>query len=354
MSGGERSPVDVIVIGAGIAGLTAAVTAQQQGLRAVVLEARSRVGGRVHSLLTKNGTVDLGATWFWHNEPMTASLCEQLDIATFEQYVDGDGLFEPVGQVPQRLQGNPIDAPALRFTGGAGQLARRLGGLLAPGSLHLATPVSAIVVTDSGVQARTGSDTFEAQNVVLAVPPALAVEQIRFTPELPQDVWDVAARTSVWMGDMVKAVAIFDRAFWRDEHLAGSAVSYVGPFRELHDHSGPEGAPAALFGFAPVARFAGSTTPEVVDAFTAQLSRLFGADSPAPGEVQVVDWRSERYTAPAVAHPEASSANYGHAVFQQSVHERVRWASTETATAFAGHIEGGIRAGAAAVRSLTG
>ena len=60
----ERGPaLDVIVIGAGIAGLTAASELVRQGYRVKVLEARDRVGGRVWSTALAGQTVDLGAQW---------------------------------------------------------------------------------------------------------------------------------------------------------------------------------------------------------------------------------------------------------------------------------------------------
>ncbi len=46
----RRHDFDVIVVGAGLSGLNAALTAHQQGARVLVLEARDRVGGRMHTL----------------------------------------------------------------------------------------------------------------------------------------------------------------------------------------------------------------------------------------------------------------------------------------------------------------
>ncbi|MGX1583286.1 flavin monoamine oxidase family protein [Microbacterium sp. NPDC055502] len=54
--------VDTVVVGAGVAGLTAARLLQDAGRTVVVLEARDRVGGRVHTDRT-DGATDLGASW---------------------------------------------------------------------------------------------------------------------------------------------------------------------------------------------------------------------------------------------------------------------------------------------------
>ncbi len=55
---------DVIVIGAGMAGVTAARTLQQQGYQVVVLEARNRIGGRIWTNRSLNQIpLDLGASW---------------------------------------------------------------------------------------------------------------------------------------------------------------------------------------------------------------------------------------------------------------------------------------------------
>ena len=53
----------IIVIGAGIAGISAAKKIQDQGKEVLVLEARERLGGRIHTSQIGNNHVDLGATW---------------------------------------------------------------------------------------------------------------------------------------------------------------------------------------------------------------------------------------------------------------------------------------------------
>lgn len=54
---------DVIIVGAGMAGLCAAQILQQKGLRVIVLEARNRIGGRTWTDEIAGTPLDLGASW---------------------------------------------------------------------------------------------------------------------------------------------------------------------------------------------------------------------------------------------------------------------------------------------------
>lgn len=79
----------VIVVGAGLAGLGAARALRDRGIEVVVLEARDRIGGRVH---TTAGGVDLGAHWIHGSEgnPLT-NLARQLGVPTV--FVGGDSSY---------------------------------------------------------------------------------------------------------------------------------------------------------------------------------------------------------------------------------------------------------------------
>jgi polyamine oxidase len=62
--GGVTGPVErVLVVGAGIAGLTAANALTEAGVDCVVLEGRTRIGGRLHTADLDGAPVDLGGSW---------------------------------------------------------------------------------------------------------------------------------------------------------------------------------------------------------------------------------------------------------------------------------------------------
>jgi len=63
MTGNGGNPDDVIVIGAGLAGLTAALALESAGCRVRVLEAQDRVGGRVHSMRQLGSNKEAGGTY---------------------------------------------------------------------------------------------------------------------------------------------------------------------------------------------------------------------------------------------------------------------------------------------------
>lgn len=65
--------VEVIIIGAGMSGLSAARELNKHGIKCIILEARDRVGGRVHTVKPWGIATDLGASWIHqiNNNPLT-------------------------------------------------------------------------------------------------------------------------------------------------------------------------------------------------------------------------------------------------------------------------------------------
>jgi monoamine oxidase len=75
------SAFDVIVIGAGLAGLTAALELEAAGCRVKVLEAQQRVGGRVHSMRQLGNTKEAGGTYIGAGYKRLIGAAEKLGVA---------------------------------------------------------------------------------------------------------------------------------------------------------------------------------------------------------------------------------------------------------------------------------
>lgn len=80
---------DVVVVGAGLAGLRTADLLRQSGLRVLVMEARDRVGGRTWSTELAGAPVELGAQWVGPGQPRMLALLDELGLATHPVAHDG-------------------------------------------------------------------------------------------------------------------------------------------------------------------------------------------------------------------------------------------------------------------------
>ena len=101
---------DVIIVGAGAAGLAAAGTLTRAGRRVVILEARDRIGGRIHTLHSSSLPVpiELGAE-FIHGEPdEILDLVAAHGLTTFDvgegHQVFENGTLQPVGAFWNRVE----------------------------------------------------------------------------------------------------------------------------------------------------------------------------------------------------------------------------------------------------------
>jgi monoamine oxidase len=115
----ERIDVDVVVVGAGLAGLTAARQLEIAGKQVVVVEARDRLGGRVHSHRFAGGpTVEVGGQWIGPTQLRVNRLVTELGLETFPTYSDGEQLLDYRG-TRKRFTGEtpPLNPIALADVG---------------------------------------------------------------------------------------------------------------------------------------------------------------------------------------------------------------------------------------------
>lgn len=255
--------LDVVVIGAGAAGISAARELKAVGRQVLILEARKRIGGRAFTDSSLGPAYDAGAMYIhWAERNPWVKIAADLGIATrdepwgggFQLFASGKPMPESdrmrrrsvFGQIDRRLETvditkrdmsvaellgelgpdmAPIASSGLLLSigeesgrisardyqrlwsgddlvvpSGYGNLVARYGEGL---DIRLDEPVSAIRWDGPGVEVTTRSGTLTARACIVTVPVGvLKAGSIRFTPELPARTRD--ALNGMVMGALTK------------------------------------------------------------------------------------------------------------------------------------------------------
>ncbi|WP_347109081.1 NAD(P)/FAD-dependent oxidoreductase [Paenarthrobacter sp. S56] len=96
---------DVVIVGAGPSGLTAARELKKAGLSVAVLEARDRVGGRTWTDTIDGAMLEIGGQWVSPDQTALMGLLEELGLKMYPRYRDGESVY--IG----------ADGKATRYTG---------------------------------------------------------------------------------------------------------------------------------------------------------------------------------------------------------------------------------------------
>ncbi|WP_237191872.1 flavin monoamine oxidase family protein, partial [Rothia nasimurium] len=102
---------DVVIIGAGPSGLTAAYRLQQAGHSVAVLEARHRVGGRTWNGDLDGAFIEIGGQWVSPDQTALKALLKELGLTTFSRYREGDSIYKTLDGQVKRYSGDifPVD-----------------------------------------------------------------------------------------------------------------------------------------------------------------------------------------------------------------------------------------------------
>jgi monoamine oxidase len=437
--------VDVAVVGAGLCGLTAARRLQAAGRSVHVIEADTRVGGRVWTGAASDGTpLNYGATFIGPGQDKIAALATELGIQTYATYNTGNNVLYFNGQrqtytgtIPPLDPATLVDAQRLllqldqmakqidpaapwktakaaewdgqtfetwklsntplpntrklmdlainavfsveprdisllyvlfyirsagslellintdggaqerQFTGGSQQIPMRLAQLVGADNVTTGSPVRSIRTADGTSIVISDQITVQARRVIVAVPPTMAT-RIEYVPGL------AARKDQLYQhlpfGSIGKSIAVYPTAFWRDQGLTGQATSDTGPMKATFDISPDGGRPGVMMGFIDgqdARDFSLLSAAQRRKACLDQFAVYFGDAARNPREYQDVLWDEQPLHRGCPVCVPGPGVLTGYTDALHAADGAIHFASTETATVWAGYMDGAVRAGEA-------
>lgn len=344
----------IILIGAGLSGLLTAYRLKNVGIPFKILEARARVGGRINTVTTAGNTpVEMGATWFGNQHQHLIALLEELGIGSFEQYMNGQVLYQPFSTSPAESIQIPSQAPSYRISGGTSNLIHTLYQKLDKSDILLNQTVRQIKFKGNSVQV-IAEETFEGDKVLLAIPPKLWAKKIRFNPPLPPDLIRIAEHTHTWMEDSIKVALSYSEPFWQVENLSGTLFSNTGPITEFYDHCNQERTKYALCGFMN-SSYKSLSDAERRYSVIHQIKSVFGAKAEKFIDYTECIWSNQPHTFEASNIALYPHQNNGNPIFSRSFFDdKLMISSSESASKFPGYMDGAVYAANIIARKLIG
>lgn len=356
----------VVIIGGGLAGLTAARLIHQLGIDFRLLEARAVLGGRVLSVDSfgqpSADGFDLGASWYWPAmQPGIHGLVQELRLPTFTQESEGDVIFQRMSrEAPRRYKAQSALYESQRLVGGTGALIAALAVSIPAKSVQLGARVTRAVLQDRRVVLEYTTEagatqTIEAFQAIFALPPRLLEATVSFSPTVEPAITQRWRETPTWMAPHAKFFAFYERPFWKEAGLSGTAQSMAGPLVEIHDATTYSGQ-AALFGFlGPTAEQRARIEKEkLISAALAQLASLFGEEARMPTATLLKDWANDQLTATAEDRLAIGALSSPQSWVTGPWQSYMILAGSETSRTEPGYLAGAVNAAREAVDELKG
>lgn len=437
---------DVVVIGAGVAGLTAATELKNAGFTVAVLEARDRSGGRLWTEDIDGAMLEIGGQWVSPDQDALIETIADLGLETYSRFRDGDSVYinaegnltRFIGEIfpvppttravmvdliarldemtaqldPDRPWEHP-EAEALDSVSFEGWLADQtddreardnialfIAGAMLTKPAHAFSALQALLMAASagsfsrlvdadfildkrvvgGLQRvpllladRLGTDVFLGQPVrtlewdgadkkqqitavadgmavrasfaVLALAPVL-YDRISFVPPLPRRQHQMHQHLS--MGLVIKVHAVYDRPFWREDGLSGTAFSPYELAHEAYDntnHGDERGTLVAFVADVKADAVFRLSAEERRKRILESLSHYYGPQAKEPIVYYESDWGSEEWTRGAYAASFDLGGLHRYGDDLRTAVGPVHFASSDIAGVGYQHVDGAIRMG---------
>jgi monoamine oxidase len=335
----------VYIIGTGLTGLTIAYLLQKKGVKCQILEASSRIGGRIDTIIGDSGvTMEMGATWFSQQHPNLIALLEELKLPYFKQHTSGISLFETMSFVPpQKFEIPESDATSYRIEGGSIQLINALIDKVGIKNIETNSKVIALQSILDKIKITTENGKhYLAEKVITTLPPNLLIQNISFEPHLPETITALAKKTHTWMGESIKFAVEYKSPFWKENKYSGTLYSQASIIQEMYDHSNSDHSKFALKGFLNASTNT-LTKEERKEKAIQQLVYFFGPDAENFMGYYEKVWRDEPLTFQPYDQLILAHQNNGHVMYKSTFfQDKLYISGSETASQNPGYMEGAV------------
>lgn len=336
---------DILIIGAGLTGLTLAYLLRNSAFKVKIVEARGRIGGRINTLYSDKLTaLEMGATWLGKKHTALVQLLETLNIGIYEQLMNDKAIYEAdASNGAQLIPIPPNPDPSHRIEGGSTHLINTLAGYLKKEEIDLNQVVQSINKEGTTFLVKSTDQTYQANIVITTLPPFLLKHSIPINPPLPNDLLAVADQTHTWMGESIKVAIAYEKPFWRTINGTGTIFSNAGPINEMYDHSNEKLGRYGLKGFINGAYYT-ATKEQRAQVVIRQLQKYFGEAATNYLSYEETVWRKEAFTFTPYQGYIMPHQNNGHALYRKSYLNGTFFvAGSETAPQYPGYMDGAVR-----------